>query len=71
MRKILLITLLSVSCAALFPATPPETIAEARLARGLGSLQPEPEPASDPEALLDEVRACLDHLRSLLERDIP
>jgi transcriptional regulator with XRE-family HTH domain len=53
--------------ASLFPTTPPETVAEARLARGLGSLHPELKQTSDPETLLQELRAFLDQLAAILE----
>lgn len=57
--------------AALFPARPPQTVAEARLARGLASLHPAPGPSRDPEALINELRGCLGQLKDLLERESP
>lgn len=53
----------------LFPPTPPRTVAEARLARGLGSLFPAPEQAADPEALLQELQGFLERVAAVLESE--
>jgi transcriptional regulator with XRE-family HTH domain len=58
--------------AALFPPSPPESVAQARLTRGLGALHPERAPAAyarDPETLLRELRAYLGQLKDLLEKE--
>jgi transcriptional regulator with XRE-family HTH domain len=57
---------------ALFPPSPPESVAQARLTRGLGALHPERAHAAharDPETLLSELRSYLGRLRDLLEKD--
>ncbi len=54
---------------ALFPATPPDSIEEARLARGLSSLHTDPEPPRTPEEIMDELRGCVRNLMELLDRD--
>lgn len=54
--------------AALFPSSPTETAAAARLTRGLASLHPEPVPVRDPRLVIGEMRRSLDHLEDLLKK---
>jgi transcriptional regulator with XRE-family HTH domain len=57
---------------ALFPPSPPESVAQARLTRGLGALHPERAHAAharDPETMLGELRGFLGQLRDLLENE--
>jgi transcriptional regulator with XRE-family HTH domain len=49
--------------AALYPPTPPATVAEARLVRGLAQLHPNPGQASEAENLLNALRAFVEELK--------